>query len=57
VGDTVIAFTDVTKQAYLARVQLSASGFYATPDIAYDRAAHKGRPSTTSPMARRSARW
>jgi xanthine dehydrogenase large subunit len=44
VGDTVIAFTDVTKQAYLARVQLSASGFYATPDIAYDRAAHKGRP-------------
>ncbi|MDE1916588.1 MAG: xanthine dehydrogenase molybdopterin binding subunit [Sphingomonadales bacterium] len=43
-GETVIPFAQVTKQAYLARVQLSASGFYATPDIAYDRTAHKGRP-------------
>jgi xanthine dehydrogenase large subunit len=43
-GDSVTAFAQVTKQAYLSRVQLSASGFYATPDITYDRAAHKGRP-------------
>jgi xanthine dehydrogenase large subunit len=43
-GDSITPFAEVTKLAYLARVQLSASGFYATPDITYDRAAHKGRP-------------
>ena len=32
------------RQAYLARVSLSATGFYATPKIHYDRATHTGRP-------------
>ena len=37
-------FADLCRQAYLARVSLSAAGFYATPKIAYDRATHRGRP-------------
>jgi len=40
----VMDFATLCRRAYLARVQLSATGFYATPEIAYDRAAHKGRP-------------
>jgi xanthine dehydrogenase large subunit len=32
------------RKAYLGRIALSATGFYATPGITYDRAAHKGRP-------------
>ncbi|WP_343617217.1 xanthine dehydrogenase molybdopterin binding subunit [Novosphingobium sp.] len=44
VGNLALPFADVAKQAWLNRVQLSASGFYATPEIAYDRAKHKGRP-------------
>jgi xanthine dehydrogenase large subunit len=37
-------FPDFIKQAYMARVQLSAAGFYKTPKIHWDRAAGKGRP-------------
>ncbi len=43
-GDVALSFAALCRKAYLGRVQLSATGFYATPDIAYDRAAHKGRP-------------
>jgi xanthine dehydrogenase large subunit len=43
-GDTVVAFKDLCRQAHLARISLSATGFYATPHIAYDRATHRGRP-------------
>ncbi|QDY71332.1 xanthine dehydrogenase molybdopterin binding subunit [Qingshengfaniella alkalisoli] len=32
------------KEAYMARVHLSAAGFYKTPGIHWDRAAGKGRP-------------
>ena len=32
------------RQAYLARVSLSSTGYYATPKIHYDRATHTGRP-------------
>ncbi len=39
-----MAFEDLTKEAYLGRVSLSATGFYKTPKIHYDRATHKGRP-------------
>ncbi len=39
-----MAFEDLTKEAYLGRVSLSATGFYKTPKIHYDRAIHKGRP-------------
>lgn len=34
----------LAKAAYMARVQLSATGFYKTPKIFYDRKAAKGRP-------------
>lgn len=44
VGNAVYAFKDVIKDAYLARISLSATGFYKTPKIHYDRAKHRGRP-------------
>lgn len=39
-----VAFTDLVNQAYLNRISLSATGFYKTPKIHYDRTIHKGRP-------------
>ena len=39
-----VSFADVVKKAYLARVSLSATGYYATPGIHYDRAAGRGKP-------------
>lgn len=39
-----MAFADLVHKAYLARVPLWSSGFYATPDIHFDRAAGKGNP-------------
>lgn len=44
VGDEVLTFNDVASRAYLARIQLSATGFYRTPDIHFDKEAGKGRP-------------
>ena len=44
VGGQTLAFEAFIRQAYLARVSLSATGFYATPKIHYDRATHTGRP-------------
>ena len=44
VGKEAVAFDDLILQAYLARVPLSATGFYKTPKIHYDRAKHRGRP-------------
>jgi len=44
VGESTIPFAMLARQAYLARVQLSATGFYATPKLSYDRATLKGRP-------------
>jgi len=44
VGNQEIAFVDLVKQAYMARVQLSATGFYRTPTIHWDRASGKGHP-------------
>ena len=44
VGNQEIPFPDFVKQAYLARVQLSAAGFYKTPKIHWDRAAGRGTP-------------
>ncbi len=43
-GGRLIPFETLCRQAHLARVSLSATGFYATPKIAYDRSAHRGRP-------------
>jgi xanthine dehydrogenase molybdopterin-binding subunit B len=39
-----IPFVDVVRKAYLERVSLSATGFYATPGIHWDRAAGRGKP-------------
>ncbi len=44
IGNQDIAFTELVEAAYFARVQLSATGFYRTPDIYWDRAAGRGRP-------------
>lgn len=43
-GERRLTFREFVNQAYLARVSLSAAGFYKTPDIHYDRGTHKGRP-------------
>lgn len=43
-GGQVCTFDDLCRRAHLARISLAASGFYATPDIHYDRATHRGRP-------------
>ncbi len=43
-GDTVLSFAAAAKTAYENRVSLSATGFYRTPDVAWDRIAGKGRP-------------
>ena len=44
VGNQRYDWADFIDQAYLGRVQLSAAGFYKTPDIHWDRAAGKGQP-------------
>ncbi|MBV0891083.1 xanthine dehydrogenase molybdopterin binding subunit [Paracoccus sp. Z118] len=44
VRDELIPFSEVIQTAYLARVQLSAAGFYATPKIHWNRAEGRGRP-------------
>ncbi|WP_243613234.1 xanthine dehydrogenase molybdopterin binding subunit [Shimia aestuarii] len=44
VGDGVFAFADFIKQAYMARVHLSAAGFYKTPKIHWNRDTGQGRP-------------
>jgi len=37
-------FNSLIKEAYLNRVSLSSSGFYATPKIHFDKKSFKGRP-------------
>ncbi|MBB1492664.1 xanthine dehydrogenase molybdopterin binding subunit [Paracoccus sp. MC1854] len=44
VRDETIPFSKVIETAYLARVQLWAAGFYATPKIHWNRAEGRGRP-------------
>ena len=44
VGKEAFRFNEFIKMAYMERVQLSAAGFYKTPDIYWDRAAGKGKP-------------
>ena len=43
-GDDRMAFGEFVKAAFLARVPLWSSGFYATPDIHFDKATRKGHP-------------
>ena len=39
-----VPFAKVTQAAYLAQVSMSATGYYRTPDIHYDRVAGRGKP-------------
>ncbi|MCZ6764387.1 MAG: molybdopterin-dependent oxidoreductase, partial [Alphaproteobacteria bacterium] len=43
-GDQILDFADFIVAAYRARVPLSATGYYATPKIAYDPQTRRGRP-------------
>ena len=44
VGNQEIPFPTLTAEAYKARVSLSSTGFYKTPEIHWDRAAGRGNP-------------
>jgi xanthine dehydrogenase large subunit len=44
VNNTAMPFADLVRQAYLARISLSSTGFYRTPKIHWDAAKGKGRP-------------
>jgi len=44
VGNEVMGFDALVKAAYMARVHLSAAGFYKTPKIHWDRDKGQGRP-------------
>jgi len=43
-GDKQLSFAEFVQLAYMNRVSLSATGFYKTPKIHFDRATAKGRP-------------
>ena len=43
-GGKSLPFAEFARMAYMARVQLSATGFYTTPKIHYDRKTLTGRP-------------
>ena len=44
IGSDTIDFADLVQLAWLDRVSLSATGFYKTPKINYDRETFSGRP-------------
>ncbi|MEL6870472.1 MAG: xanthine dehydrogenase molybdopterin binding subunit [Pseudomonadota bacterium] len=44
VGGDTLSFDDLVREAYMARVSLSATGFYKTPKINYDKDSLSGRP-------------
>ena len=43
-GADRLTFAQLCRKAHIGRISLAATGYYATPGIAYDRAAHQGRP-------------
>ena len=43
-GQQSITFADLAQLAYMQRISLSATGFYKTPKIHYDRDSANGRP-------------
>ncbi len=43
-GAHAFSFDDVVRDAYMARVPLSSTGFYATPKVEWDREKGRGRP-------------
>ncbi|MDB9804452.1 xanthine dehydrogenase molybdopterin binding subunit [bacterium] len=44
IGNEIVPFEDFIREAYMARIHLSAAGFYKTPKIHWDRDTGKGRP-------------
>ncbi len=44
IRDRFVAFEELIQQAYFGQVSLSATGFYRTPKIYYDRDQARGRP-------------
>jgi xanthine dehydrogenase large subunit len=44
IGNRAVELAEVANAAYVARVQLSAAGFYKTPKISWDRDKVAGRP-------------
>ncbi|MCK3776619.1 xanthine dehydrogenase molybdopterin binding subunit [Ensifer sesbaniae] len=44
IGEELVPFPDFIKQAYMGRIQLSATGYYKTPKIHWDRATGRGTP-------------
>jgi xanthine dehydrogenase large subunit len=44
VADRILKFAELTHLAWLNRISMSATGFYRTPKIHYDRATFTGRP-------------
>ena len=44
IGQKIISFNEAISQCYLGRISLSATGFYATPKIHWNKASLKGRP-------------
>ncbi len=44
IGNQTLSFGALCKLAYMHRVQLSATGFYKTPKVWYDREKARGRP-------------
>ena len=44
IGDHEATFAEIAERAYHARIPLSATGFYATPKVHYDRRTLTGRP-------------
>jgi len=44
IADRIVEFQALTQQAWLNRISLSATGFYRTPKIHYDRSTFTGRP-------------
>lgn len=44
IGRHAVSFGELARLAHMARISLSATGFYATPKIAWDRARARGRP-------------
>jgi xanthine dehydrogenase molybdopterin binding subunit len=43
-GETKVPFAKVVEKAYLSQISLSSTGYYKTPDIAYDRIKGRGKP-------------
>ena len=44
IGNDSVAFGELSKKAYAARIHLSSAGFYRTPKLHWDRARGRGRP-------------